>query len=116
MTSAGDLKHKIGFFKRPTVSDGFGNEEGDFPASPNVTVHGQIQARFSGETVISDRLQGQQTVTITVRRSSLTLDINPAWKAKDLGTGVEYNIRSGPVDPDEKRQWLEFLCQSGIAT
>ncbi|WP_433994917.1 hypothetical protein [Bradyrhizobium japonicum] len=30
--------------------------------------------------------------------------------------GTIWNIRSGPVDPDDGRMWLEFLCQSGVAT
>lgn len=116
MTSAGDLRHRIGFYRRPVVSDGHGNVEGAFPADPEFSCSADVKVRFGGETVLAARLQGQQTATITVRRSAATLAVTTDWRIQDMRDGTIWNIRSGPVDPDDGRMWLEFLCQSGGAT
>jgi head-tail adaptor len=115
MTSAGDLRHRLGFFRRPVVSDGYGNNEGEFPGTPEFECSGRVQIRFGGEAVLAARLQGDETATITVRRSTVTLAVTPAWRIVDMRAGTIWNIRSGPVDPDDSRQWLEFLCQSQAA-
>lgn len=115
MTSAGDLRHRLGFFRRPVVSDGHGNNEGEFPADPEFECSARVQIRFGGETVLAARLQGQQTATITVRRSAATLAVTTAWRIVDMRDGTIWEIKSGPVDPDDSRQLLEFLCQSGVA-
>lgn len=116
MTSAGDLRHRVGFFRRPVVSDGHGNNEGEFAAVPNFECAARIQIKFGGETVLAERLQGQQVATITVRRSQATLAVTTDWRIQDMREGTIWAIRSGPVDPDDGRMWLEFLCQSGVAT
>lgn len=116
MTGSGDLRHRIGFFRRPVVSDGYGNNEGEFPAEPEFVCAAKVQNRFGGETVLAQRLAGQQTATITVRQSSVTSAVTVAWRAQDMREGTIWNIRSGPVDPDDGGAWLEFLCQSGVAT
>lgn len=116
MTAAGDLRHRIGFFRRAVVSDGYGNEEGEFPDVPTFECAADVAIKFGGETVLAARLQGQKTATITVRRSVATLAVTEAWRVREMRDGTIWNIRSGPVDPDDGRQWLEFLCQSGVAT
>lgn len=115
MTSAGDLRHRLGFFRRPIVSDGHGNDEGEFPDAPEFECSGRVQIRFGGEAVLAARLQGQQVATITVRRSSATRAVTTDWRIKDMRDGTIWEIKSGPVDPDDSRQWLDFLCQSGVA-
>lgn len=116
MTSAGDLRHRLGFFRRPVVSDGHGNKEGEFPAEPNFECAGRVQIRFGGEAVLAERLQGQSVATITVRRSAATLAVTTDWRIRDMREGTVWNIRSGPVDPDDSRMWLDLLCQSEAAT
>jgi SPP1 family predicted phage head-tail adaptor len=113
MTGAGDLKWRIAFDKRVTVDDGYGNEQGAFAEQFVVAAH--LKPRFGGEAVIAARLQGHQPVTITVRQSTQTRLITPDWRARDVRTSEVYAIRSPAVDPDGKRQWLEFLCQTGVA-
>lgn len=115
MAGAGKLRHRIGFFQRALQSDGYGNQETEFPDEPEFTVAAEVQARFAGETVLASRLEGQQIFTITVRQSERTRVVSPDWKAKDMRSGVEMAIKSGPVDPDDSRQYFEFLCQSGVA-
>ncbi|WLB14989.1 head-tail adaptor protein [Bradyrhizobium japonicum] len=113
MTSAGDLRHRVGFFQRAVVSDGNGNNEAGFPADPVFECAADVAVKFGGEAVLADRLRGTKTATITVRRSSATLAVTEAWRVQDMRDGTVWNIRSGPVDPDDGRAWLEFLCQAG---
>jgi SPP1 family predicted phage head-tail adaptor len=115
MTSAGDLRNRLGFFRRPVASDGHGNNEGEFSDTPDFECAGEVRVRFGGETVLAARLQGQETATITVRRSAVTLAVTTDWRIRDMRSGRIWEIKSGPVDPDDRRQWLELLCQSGVA-
>lgn len=115
MTSAGELRHRIGFFRRPVLSDGHGNAEGEFPDTPEFECAAAVKVRFGGETVLAARLQGQETATITVRRSQATLAVTTDWQIRDTRDGRIWQIKSGPIDPNDDRQWLEFLCQSGVA-
>jgi len=115
MTSAGDLRHRLGFFRRPVISDGHGNNEGEFPDAPEFECAGEVRVKFGGETVLAARLQGQQLATIVVRRSQATRAVTTAWRIRDMRDGTVWEIKSGPVDSDDSRQWLEFLCESGVA-
>jgi len=116
MTRARQLRHRLGFFRRAVVSDGYGNEEGEFPVDPEFECSARVQVKFGGETVLAARLQGQQVATITVRRSEVSRAVTTDWRIKDMHEGTIWNIRSGPVDPEDGRQWLEFLCESQVAT
>lgn len=115
MTTAGELRHQIGFFRRPVTSDGYGNNEGEYPAEPEFECRAKVAVKFGGETVLAARLAGQQTATITVRQHALTRTVTTEWQARDMRDGTIWQIKSGPVDPDDGGAWLEFLCQSGVA-
>lgn len=115
MPHAGQLRAKVGFFQRPAGRDPYGNSRGEFPAEPEFEVRASVQAKFSGEAVQASRLAGRQVATITVRRNALTAAVDPTWRIKDMIDGTIWEIKSGPVDPDGGRAWLEFLCQSGVA-
>ena len=110
---AGQLRHRLGFFKRHDIDDGYGNTKSDFPGTPEFEVFGKVVARLGGETVLQARLQNQQLYLLTVRQSSLTSAVTAEWMAKDMNAGTIYAIKSGPVDPDDSRAFFEFLCQTG---
>lgn len=112
MTSAGELRHKVAFDKRMTVSDDYGNEQSSF--EEQFVVAAKVQAKFGGEAVAAARLTGQQPVTIIVRQSSQTRLIAVDWRARDVRSGVQYAIRS-IVDPDDRRAFFEILTQTGVA-
>jgi hypothetical protein len=116
VTRAGELRHRIGFFKRQTVDDGYGNTETVFGDDPDFEVFGKVAAKFGGETVLAQRLQGSQIYTLTVRQNSNTETIDSAWMAKDMNEDTVWAIKSGPVDPDDSGAFYEFLVQTGVAT
>jgi head-tail adaptor len=108
--TAAELRHAIAFDRRATFDDGMGNEEAGW--EEQFTTRAKLKARFGGEAVTAARLVGRQPVTIVVRHSAQSLQIRPDWRARDLRTGALYAIRS-IADPDDGRQWLEILCETG---
>ncbi len=120
---AGDLRSKVGFYQRgtrgadsPAVDDG--NYETEFPDEPEFTCSANIKPRLGGEQVLASRLEGTNLVNITVRKSSDTVQVGTAWRAKDERSGSIYNIRS-VIDPYENTsdhgKFLEMLCEKGVA-
>jgi head-tail adaptor len=115
-TQTGQLRHRIAFDKREDVNPDapldLGNTTSQF--IEQFIVAAKVEARFGGEAVTAARLTGQQPVNITVRQSTQTRLIGVDWRARDVRSGTVYAIRS-IVDPDDRRAWLEILCQTGVA-
>lgn len=111
--SAGELREKITFAERALVSDSHGNNEGDF--EDQFTVSARIRPRLGGEEVMAARLAGKTLATITVRYSTDTKRITSDWRATDARTGDVWNIRTPPINVDEKKKYLEMLCEKGVA-
>lgn len=114
MTAAGDLRWRVGFYRREVLDDGAGNIQGVFGAEAAFVVWAQIRPKLGGEGVFAARLQGKNPVNVTVRLSSNTAQVTTDWMAKDERSGEIFNIRS-IIDPDGKRAWLEMLCEKGVA-
>lgn len=115
MPRAGELKWRIGFYARVASSDDYGNTQYVYAASPEFIVSALVKPKLGGEAILAGRLTGSNFVNISVRRSPDTLSVTTDWRAKDEASGKIYNIRSGPIDPDGKRMWLELLCEEGVA-
>ncbi len=109
--SAGDLFYRFAFDKRVDQQDGYGNTKGAWQE--------QFQRRAGvthirgGEAVMADRLQGQYTQIVFVRACSQSKLITPDWRARDVRTGVVFNIREVTATTD--RLWIDLLIQSGVA-
>lgn len=110
--SSAELREKVTFSQRAIVSDGYGNNEGEYV--DEFTVAARIRPRLGGEEVMAARLQGKNLATITVRYSSDTAQITTDWRATDARTDDKWNIRS-VVNPDERKMFLELLCEKGVA-
>lgn len=107
--SAGELREKLAF-------DSIGQQDADGGIVAAAWVE-QFQRRArvkplrGSEPVIAQRLVGVQPVVITVRASNETREITTGWRARDLRSGAEYQIRA--VTPDEKRQYIDIIAESG---
>ncbi|MGV1870891.1 head-tail adaptor protein [Agrobacterium rosae] len=110
--SAGDLFHSVAFDKREEIDRGDGVTVGQWIEKFKVRA-GFTHLR-GGESVMADRLQGQHTQVIFVRSSTETRQIGTDWRVRDVRSGIEYNIRD--ITPTDDRHWLDFLCQSGVAS
>lgn len=124
--SAGALIQKVAFDKRET-----GNP--DSPVDYGNTLEEWVE-QFScraafihlrgGESVIAARLQSQHIQVIRVRASDASRAVTPDWRVRDERTGVfdtngkwtgnSFNVRD--VTPSDDRQFIDFLCESGVAT
>ena len=115
---AGDLRERVGFYRRIQQSDGRGNTEAGFENAPQVQCAASIRPRLGGEQVLAGRLTGVNAVNIVIRRSQAAAAIDPTWKARDERRGVDYAIRS-IIDPDQanaqRGTWIELLCEEGPA-
>lgn len=113
MTGAGSLKHKISWQRRPLISDGYGNNEGDF--EEEFIRWAEIRPSLGIETVNAARLAGQQPVDIIVRRDSDTRQIAPDWRAVGVNDGVVYAITSPAIDMRQDSMHLTIKAVVGVA-
>lgn len=110
---AGPLRELVAFENRALVDDGYGNTV-SAGWTLLVATAARVEPLRGAETVQAARLAGRQPVKITVRRSSLTALITPDCRARDVRSGVLYNVRS-VMNPDEKNRYLEMECELGVA-
>lgn len=108
---AGALNHRVAFEKKGEQSDGAGGTTTEF--TEQFACSANIIHQRGGETVMAGRLAGRSTVIMSVRQSSAHKLVDSDWRARDVRSGVIYNIRS--VTPSENRMWVDYLCESGGA-
>jgi SPP1 family predicted phage head-tail adaptor len=108
----GDLRHRVAFEKRASGEDGYGNTVEDW--REQFVVSAGYQHLRGGEGVMAGRLSGEHTQVIFVRASSQTRAVAADWRARDVRAGTIFNIRE--ITESEDRAWLDFLCQSGVAS
>ncbi len=111
--AAGKLRELLAFEQLGRSDDGYGNLEADgweevFRAAADV-----LPLR-GGETVIAARLQGTQPVLITVRSCASTRAVTPDWRARDVRTGLVYNIRTNPQSV--RKDYQEMIAEAGVPT
>jgi SPP1 family predicted phage head-tail adaptor len=111
---AGELRERVSFFAPNERDDGYGNLVSGYLEFPDFTVAAKIEPKLGGETVLAARLQGKNLVNVTIRASIQTRQITSDWRARDEKTGDIYNIRS-IIDPTQQKQWIELLCERGVA-
>jgi len=108
---AGDLKYRVHCQKRVGRDDGMGNTVAEF--ATEFTVRAAYHHLRGGETVMASRLENRHPVLITVRVSSQTRQINSDWRLVDARDDTELAVRDVTAETD--RQFITFLCESGVA-
>lgn len=113
---AGSLRYRITFAERDTVQDEYGNPSTGWV--DRFTVSANITAKVGTEAVEAARLAGRQPVILTVRRSADTRLVTTDWKATELDSGTEFNIRTA-IDPfigdSQHGHWIEMIAETGVA-
>lgn len=113
--NAGDLFYSVAFFKREDTNP-------DFPEDYGNVVSGwveQFRTRAAyihlrgGEQVLAGRLQGKHTQVIRVRAHEKTRSIQTDWYVQDVRSGTKFAVRD--VTPGLDRQFIDILCESGVA-
>lgn len=110
--SAGELRERVAFDQRATVSDGYGNRQSTFVEQ--FSRPARIQPLRGGEQVQASRLTGTQPVIIRVRYDSQTKIIAPEWRARDTRSGLAYSIKS-LMNTDEHKRYIDLLATGGEA-
>lgn len=121
MSGAGALRERVIFQSRmpDAGGDGAGNFEDAF--EERFRCAAAITPLKGGEAVQASRLAGVQPFIIRVRYSAASREATPDWRILNTrlndtkGAPVTYNIRS-LMNLDLKRKYLDFLCESGVAT
>lgn len=109
--NSGDLHHLLSFQKQGTAVDSYGGTTSAWAAQ--FTCHGGFVHLRGGEGVQAARLEGRHVQVIRVRASTNTRSVTPEWRIADSRTGDVFNIRD--VEPGEDRQFIDFLCEKGVA-
>ena len=108
---AGDLYYRVHCQRRVDRDDGMGNLVAEF--ATEFTVRAAYRHLRGGETVIASRLANKHPMLVPVRASSQTWQINSDWRLVDARDGTECAIRDVTAETD--RQFITFLCESGVA-
>ncbi|ODT82451.1 MAG: hypothetical protein ABS76_07470 [Pelagibacterium sp. SCN 64-44] len=116
----GLLRGRVHLQQRGTGIDPYTGQprEGDFATV--TTVAAEFIPLKGSEPVIASRLQGVQPYVVRVRSSAATRAVDETWRLvdarapqpPDAGARV-FAIKAPPTDPDQKRQWVEWLVEIG---
>ncbi len=104
------LQHKVTFAEPTGANDSFGGASTAW--TDRITVRAHIKYLRGGEAVQASRLEGRQPVVTTVRASTDTKKITPAWKMTNARTNEEYEISAIVLSDD--RCWYEITARSGV--
>lgn len=110
---AGDLYESVAFDAPTSAPDGYGGTESGWSESLACRAH--FRWLRGGEGVMAGRLEGRQPVVVTIRSSTLARAVTTGYRMRDVRTGAVYNVRSATPMQDS-RQWIEVLCEGGVAT
>lgn len=109
---AGSLSERVAFLEPDSVDDGYGGQTQGYVERFQDAA--RLQPRMGSEPVIASRLAGIQPYTMTVRSSARTRAVSPAWRVRNVRSGVTYNIKA-VVNIDERNAMLEMLIVEGEA-
>lgn len=111
-SGSGSLSERIAFLQQVEGDDGYGGVVVGWQSVFEEA--GRLQPKLGSEPVVAGRLQGIQPYLLTVRSSTRTRSVTPAWRVRNVRTGREYNIKTA-VNVDERNAYLEMLVVEGEA-
>lgn len=109
---AGALSERVAFLEPDEIPDGYGGTTTGYVERFQEAA--RLQPRMGSEPVIASRLAGIQPYTMTVRSSTATRAVTPAWRVRNVRSGKTYNIKA-VVNIDERNAYLEMLIVEGEA-
>lgn len=109
---SGSLSERIAFLQQVEGDDGYGGVVVGWQSIFEEPA--RLAPKLGSEPVVAGRLQGIQPYLLTVRSSTRTRSVTPAWRVRNVRTGREYNIKTS-VNVDERNAYLEMLVVEGEA-
>lgn len=110
--SSGELYYSVAFEKKSSAADGYGGTTSTW--EQQFTTRAAYIFLRGSETVQAARLEGRRPQVIRVRKSSDVDLVTTEWRIQDTRDSKYYAIRA--VEPGLDRQYVDFLCESGVAT
>lgn len=110
MTAAGDLREKVDFLKEERTQDPTGGWVTEYVTQ--FAARAAVNVLKASETVLAGRLQGTQTLVVTLRYQTALADVDGTWRLRNARTGNDYNIRA--VTPDVRKLWCDVLCEADV--
>ncbi|UPT93023.1 phage head closure protein [Bradyrhizobium barranii subsp. apii] len=111
MTSAGDLRSEIKLERQVLTPDGAGGSTVEWVEV--VTTPARIKYLKGGETVMAGRLQGNQTVVVTLRNQPGLGDADTTWRLTSTRSNRVYDIKAFTLSEDGA--WLDILADTGVS-
>jgi hypothetical protein len=104
-TRAGHLDRRVIFYQRALDA----NQSRLGALTAVVTRDARVQPLRGGETVMEQRMQGEQPVIISVRRDAVTRTIDNSFKAEDArDETVTWDVKGATVTED--LVWVDILA------
>lgn len=105
--TAGQLRSRVNILAWQEIPDGWGGTKLEWATV--ATVAAGFRAARGGESVMASRLASEQPFYVTIRSSTVTRAITPAYKLQDARAPARmFDIKS-VADVDGKNAWLELL-------
>lgn len=107
----GPLRERVTIERATRSADSSGGSVVSWaPLGHAPTVWARVEPLSGGEALQAMRLEARITHRVTLRwRDDVSATMRLVWRARVL------NIRA-VTNPDERRRYLELLCEEGVAT
>ena len=104
----GALRHRLALQEETRGADAGGGYT--LTWSDIATVWGRVEPLTGAERLQAMRLESRVSHRVTIRHRT---GVSAGMRL--LHDGRALNIRT-VIDPDERRHWLELMCEEGVAT
>jgi head-tail adaptor len=113
---AGALRERVTFQRRAPAGDGMGNTLGAWADIPDcIGVAAELTPLRHGEVVLSEGVQGRILYRVTVRFTDALAALQVGDRMKDTRSARTFNVSAPPINPDQKRHYLQIQAQLGGA-
>lgn len=114
---AGALRESVTFQRPGTgAGDGAGNYGTAFANITDlVGLPAQLKPLRQGEVALAEGVQGRVLYEVTLRHTAAAAGIRVGDRMLDARTGVTFNVKSPPTNPDMKDKYVKVLVEQGGA-
>lgn len=118
MPGAGALRESVTFQRQGTgAGDGMGNVLTAFAdITGAVAIPAELTPLRYGEVVLKEGIQGRRLYRVRMRWTEVLAGLQVNDQMVDARSSVLYNVKSPPVNPDQKRKYLEVQVETGGAS
>lgn len=115
---AGALRESVTFQRQAAgADDGMGNTLQAFAnLADAVNIPAELTPLRFGEVVLAEGVQGRRLYRVYVRYTDVLAGLRVNDRMVDDRSGVIFNVKSPPVNPDKKRKYLELQVETGGAS